>query len=60
MDLRSRPRNRTAWSDNKSRKQDTWRDLLHSRNTRCNRFNLTASASTPPEHHHLDPRSSEL
>ncbi|CAN6848696.1 hypothetical protein F2Q70_00014535 [Brassica cretica] len=60
MGPRPRPRNRTTWSDSKSRRLDTWRNLLRSRDTRRNRLNLTASASTPPEHHHLNLRSSEL
>ncbi|WZZ91539.1 hypothetical protein YC2023_120118 [Brassica napus] len=44
----------------KSRRLDMWRTLLRSRGTHRIHLNLTASASTPPEHHHLNMRSSEL
>ncbi|WZZ06066.1 hypothetical protein YC2023_091987 [Brassica napus] len=39
---------------------DTWSDLLHQRDIRRNCLDLSASASTSPEHHQRDPRSSEL
>ncbi|CAN7011616.1 unnamed protein product, partial [Brassica rapa subsp. trilocularis] len=49
---RPRPRNRTAWSDRQSRKQDTWRYLLHSREHalqphQLNRLRLNAAGATP-------------